>query len=102
MGRAANPIAWTSALMPDDISEAQRLRTQAERCLRLAKGPIDRDMAESLHKLGTDYLAQANAIERGWGQQQQRGNQPPPPLPEHGQQPALQQQQVQPEDEGDK
>ena len=36
------------------------------------------------------------------GQRQQRGNQPPPPQPEHGHQPALQQQQVQPKDEGDK
>src|SRR5438270_98084 len=67
------------ALMPNRMTEAQRLRAQSERCLRLAREPIAPDMAESLHKLGLDYLAQANAVERSSGQQQQRGNQPPPP-----------------------
>jgi hypothetical protein len=87
--------------MPDDLAEAQRLREQAERCLRLAKGVIPRDVAESLHKLGMDYLAQARAIDRGSGQQQQPWNRPLPPPAQQGRQPALQQEQVQPNDDAD-
>jgi hypothetical protein len=48
-----------------------------------------------------DLARQAEAGEEAHdsGQRHQIGNQPPPPSPEDGQQPALQQQQAQPEDD---
>ena len=83
--------------------ESEHLRAQAARCLRLAKGALASDAAQTMHKLAADYLALAQAVEKAAasGQQQQHGNQPLPPQREHGQQPALQQQQIQPKDDGD-
>ena len=84
------------------MTESERLRAQAERCFRLAKGSTAPDVAQSMYKLASDYLALAQAVERAEasGQRQQRGNQLPV-SPVRGQQPALQQQQAQPKGDGD-
>ena len=81
-------------------SEAQRLREQAERCLRLANAQTRNDVIRNLRALAADYLEAAQALERAednpqrqcW--QQQVGNIVPPPQPSHGV--AQQQQQPQP------
>ena len=85
------------------MTESERLRAQAERCLRLAGSAIESDIGRRMHELAAEYLALARAMEKAEasGQQQQRREQPPPPSPEQGQQPALQQQQVQPKKDSD-
>jgi hypothetical protein len=80
-------------------SEAQRLREQAERCLRLANAQTRNDVIRNLRALAADYLEAAQALERAEDnpqqqQQQQVGNIVPPPQPSHGV--AQQQQQAQP------
>jgi len=77
-------------------SEAQRLREQAARCLRLAQGAVANDVRQQLRSLAAESLEKAQALERGAGQQRQQvGNMPPPaPAPSHGV--AQQQQQAQP------
>jgi len=83
------------------MTESERLRAQAERCFRLATEAVASDVAATMYKLASDYLALAHAVEQAAsGQQQQQGSQLPPPA-EHRQQPALQQQQVQPNDKDD-
>jgi|HubBroStandDraft_1064217.scaffolds.fasta_scaffold411249_1 hypothetical protein len=75
-------------------SEAQRLREQAERCLRLAKGTSSDGMRQRLRDVAAEYLEEAEALERTTDQHQQVGNVVPAPEPSHGA--AQQQQQVQP------
>jgi hypothetical protein len=86
------------------MTEAERLREQAARCLRLAKGSLASDVSQSMRKLAADYLALAEQVEKAEssGQRQQDGNVLPLPQPERGHQPALQQQQVQSKDDGDR
>jgi hypothetical protein len=82
------------------MTEAERLREQAERCLRLAARTIASDLTEALQKLAADYLAQARALERAdSGQRQQRENEPPPPSPSSGSD--HQPEQIQPDKEED-
>jgi hypothetical protein len=85
------------------MTESERLRAHSERCLRLAKQSTAVGVAQTMYKLAADYLALAQSAEEAEasGQRQQRGNLPPPPSSDHAQQPALQQQQVQPKDDGD-
>ena len=78
------------------MTEAERLRAQAERCLRLAQRAVATDVAQSMYYLASEYLERAKALEQISGQRQQRDSEPPPPSPEPAQQPAQQQQQVQP------
>jgi hypothetical protein len=76
--------------------EANRLREQAERCLRLARASTDKTMLERLTELAAEYLEQAQALEGA-----PPGSQVPgPPAPQD--QPMQQQQQVQPKDDGKK
>jgi hypothetical protein len=86
------------------MTEAERLREQAARCLRLAKGSLASDVSQPMLKLAAEYLALAEQVEKAEssGQRQQHGNVLPLPQPEKGHQPALQQQQAQPNDDGDK
>ena len=82
-------------------------RRQAAACLEVAKRMSLREDRERMAEMAQRWLDLARQAEAGGeeaqdsGQRQQIGNQPPPPSPEHGQQPALQQQQAQPEDDGD-
>ncbi|HEX4555467.1 MAG TPA: hypothetical protein VH249_15850 [Xanthobacteraceae bacterium] len=78
------------------MTEVERLRAQAERCLRLAQQAAATDVAQSMYYLASEYLDQARALERTSGQQQQRGGHVPPPAPGHAEQHAQQQQQIQP------
>jgi hypothetical protein len=73
--------------------EAQRLRDQAERCMRLARSASDQQVANTLTALATEYLEKADAFER----QQAATPQRPTGGPEHAvQQQQQQQQQIQP------
>ena len=83
------------------MNEAQRLREQAARCLRLAQGTHADDVREQLRTLAATYLEKAQSLERGAAQPQQHvGNiVPPPPEPSHGV--AQQQQQIQPKKDDD-
>jgi hypothetical protein len=79
------------------MTEVERLRAQAERCLRLAQQAAATDVAQSMYYLASEYLEQARALERTAGQQQQRGREIPPPAASESAQPhAQQQQQIQP------
>ena len=78
------------------MNDVERLRAQAERCLRLAQQAVATDVAQSMYYLASEYLDQARALERTSGQQQQRGVEVPPPAPAHPEQHAQQQQQIQP------
>jgi len=72
------------------MTEARRLRQQAERALRLARGfPVD-DLKLALRIAAGDYLRRAVQLEQGANQQSQRLGL----APHHPQQ----QQQVQPDD----
>jgi hypothetical protein len=73
------------------MTEEERLRSEAERCLRLARQITANDVAATLTKLASDYLQRAKTLESGAGQRQQRGDRPPPAA--QAQQPTLQQQQ---------
>jgi primosomal protein N'' len=77
------------------MTEVERLRAQAKRCLRLAQQAAATDVAQSMYYLASEYLDQARALERTSGQQQQRGSEVPP-APGHAEQHAQQQQQIQP------
>jgi hypothetical protein len=70
------------------MTEAERLREQAERCLRLAKATTDRELAENLTTLAAEYLDSAQTLER------LAAAQSPPPV-NAGQRPVQQQQQTQ-------
>ena len=78
------------------MTDVERLRAQAKRCLRLAQQAAATDVAQSMYYLASEYLDQARALERTSSQQQQRGNEVPPPAPGHAEQHAQQQQQIQP------
>jgi hypothetical protein len=78
------------------MTDVERLRAQAERCLRLAQQAVAIDVAQSMYYLASQYLDQARALERSSGQQQQRGSEVPPPAPGHAESHAQQQQQIQP------
>jgi hypothetical protein len=83
------------------MTEVERMRAQAERCLRLAQQAAATDVAQSMYYLASEYLEQARALERAAGQQQQRGIELPPPAAEHAQPHAQQQQQIQPPKDDD-
>jgi PAS domain-containing protein len=56
-----------------DVTEARQaaeLRDQAERCRRLASGMSDRQMRETLSRMGGEYEARAEALEMAcpWGE----------------------------------
>jgi hypothetical protein len=78
------------------MTDVERLRAQAKRCLRLAQQAAATDVAQSMYYLASEYLDQARALERSSGQQQQRGGEVPPPAPGHAESHAQQQQQIQP------
>jgi hypothetical protein len=46
------------------MTPAERLRQQAERCLRLASQTLDREIADALNKLATESLEQADRLEK--------------------------------------
>jgi primosomal protein N'' len=77
------------------MTDVERLRAQAKRCLRLAQQAAATDVAQSMYYLASEYLDQARALERTSGQQQQRGNEVPPPASGHAERHAQQQQQQQ-------
>ena len=83
------------------MTDVERLRAQAKRCLRLAQQAAATDVAQSMYYLASEYLDQARALERTSGQQQQRGNEVPPPASGHAEQHAQQQQQIQPSKKDD-
>jgi hypothetical protein len=71
------------------MTDAEWLRDQAERCLRLAQSADDPTLANSLKARAADYLESAQALERLAVS--------PSILPAtRGQRPAQQQQQIQP------
>ena len=76
------------------MTEAERLREQAERCLRLARSSTDKTIIERLTELAADYLEQARALEGA----PQGSHVPVSPTQD---QPMQQQQQVQPKDHGE-
>jgi hypothetical protein len=45
------------------VNDAQRLRSQAELCLQIARLMTDRSAANQLHTKAADYLAQAVELE---------------------------------------
>ncbi len=70
------------------MTEAEHLRKQAERYLRLARSTTDREVARVLLATASERLEKAQALEQ---------RQTPLPGPEHHHQPAQQQQeQIQP------
>ena len=69
------------------MTEAERLRDQAERCLRLARGASDKTITERLSELAAEYLVRAQALESPPG--------PQVPIPPAQDQPMQQQQQQQ-------
>jgi hypothetical protein len=73
-----------------DIAQRMSLREDRARILEMAQRWLE--LAQK-----AESAEEAEAI----AQRQQHGNQLPPPQPEHGQQPSLQQQQVQPTGNGD-
>ena len=79
------------------MSEAERLRAEAQRCLRLARDIGVGDVAQNLKSLAADFLERAADLERRASHQQQQQSDQPPPLPSshHAQAPAQQQQQPQ-------
>ena len=86
----------------DERDKAAEFRRHAASCLEVAERMSlleDRvRMTEMAHNwLNLAQKAEAAERAQASGQQQQHGNEPPPPLPQHGHQPALQQEQIQPE-----
>ena len=72
------------------MTEAQRLRDEAKRCRRLAEAIADAKAASALLALANEYLDRAQRLER-----QETLSPPQSPAPTE-QQPAQQQQQIQP------
>jgi hypothetical protein len=58
------------------MTETERLREQAARCLRLARASTDKTVIERLTELAAEYLEQARALERAPAASQLPG--PPP------------------------
>jgi hypothetical protein len=56
------------------MTEAERLRSQAERCTQLARETKDRGVADTLLGLATKSLEQASDLERRIADQRQRRN----------------------------
>ena len=58
------------------MTESEHLREQAARCLRLARSALASDVAQSMLKLASDYLALAREVEKAEprGQRQQSGD----------------------------
>jgi len=56
------------------MTEAERLRSQAERCTQLARETKDRGVADTLLSLATKSLDQAPDLERRLANQRQRRN----------------------------
>ena len=54
------------------MTEAERLRSQAERCEQLAREAKDRDIAETLISLAVKSLEQASDLERHAASQRQQ------------------------------
>jgi hypothetical protein len=82
------------------ISEAQRLREQAARCLRLVGQALPDDVIRQMRALAADCLERAQALEKAANQQQQQvANVVPPQASVHDavQQQQQQQQQIQPD-----
>ena len=93
--------------MDDRQDKSADFRRQAAACIEVAQRMSlleDRALMTEMAQRWLDLAQQAEAVEgaQASSQRQQIGNQPLPPQPEHGQQPALQQQQVQSKDDGDK
>ena len=76
------------------MTQAEELREHAERCRRLAASATDQNVARILIGLADEYVARAERLER---QAVVGQSYAPPATPE--QQPAQQQQQVQPKKE---
>jgi hypothetical protein len=84
-------------------NEADRLRAQAARCLRLSTGAVPDDVKARLRALAAESLEKAHALERAADQQRQQqqvGNVVPLPEPAYDSVQQQQQQQVQPKDDG--
>jgi len=80
------------------MSEADELREHAERCRRLARSATDPNVARILLGLAEEYLARARGLERRTTLP--KAPEALPKAPEAGsQQPAQQQQQIQPKPE---
>jgi hypothetical protein len=76
------------------MTEAERLRAQAERCLQAARQTIG-ETSRQFQTLADEFLERALRLEQGQvGQQVEQGQQPPP-VPPQQQQPAQLQQQIQ-------
>jgi hypothetical protein len=54
------------------MTEAERLRAQAERCTQLAQAADDRSVADSLMQLAAKSLEQASELERLAADQRRR------------------------------
>jgi hypothetical protein len=78
------------------MTETERLREQAARCLRLARASTDKTVIERLTELAAEYLEQAQALDEGAPAASQMPG--PPPQNQPMQQ---QQQQVQPKPKND-
>jgi hypothetical protein len=65
-------------------SEAQRLRDEVARCLRLANEMLQDEVSLQLRALAADYLGKAEALERGEQQQQVGDMLRPTAEPTHG------------------
>jgi hypothetical protein len=85
----------------DQRDKAAEFRRHAAACLEVAERVSVLEDRVRMTKMAQNWLDLARKVDAGedqaFGQQQQSGNQPPPPLPQNGHQPALQQEQIQPE-----
>jgi hypothetical protein len=54
------------------MTEAERLRSQSDHCLELAKGAAATDVSQSMYSLALDYLEKAKFLEQAAGNPQQR------------------------------
>ena len=79
----------------DRMKEVERLRAEAERCLRFAQEAVAR-ARETLIKRAAEYLERAAGLEGRMTQREQGHDQPPPQPSPQARQPAQQQQQIQP------
>jgi hypothetical protein len=54
------------------MTQAERLRAQAQRCMSLARETVATDVARAMEKLAVDYLTEAQALEQLEGQRPAR------------------------------
>jgi hypothetical protein len=73
------------------MTEAERLREQAERCMRLAHSASDAEIAPSLRAFAAECLEKAQALESPEALERPEALEEPQPI-----QPVQQQQQIQP------